>query len=96
MSLRFPPKTSFEKLTYVLDFSRLVRRGATLASATWLVPDGLTLVSEVLDAAACRASVKLSGGTAATDYALRCQAVDSDGEEYERYVDLRVIAPKPL
>jgi hypothetical protein len=96
VSLRFPPKTAYEELTYSLDFSDWLNPDATLASAVWIVPAGLTMIASAVNASTGRASIKLGGGTVNTEYLLRCQAVASDGEKPERMVRIRVISPKPL
>jgi hypothetical protein len=87
-------------LTYGLALEDWLN-GETLASATWTVPAGITKVSESLNSlpitsgartysANTCALVRLSGGSASTDYSLVCHWVTSGGDEDERTIIIRV------
>ena len=62
--------------------------GATLTAAAFTVPTGLTKVSETHDGTT--ATVKLSGGTAGSDYPCMLTWTDSTGNTDSRRFSIRV------
>ena len=76
-------------------------QGATISSATWTVPSGLTKASSnqaavtiqgVAYAVNTVAAVWLSGGTDGVDYLVSCRIVTSDGRTLDHSVMLQVRA----
>lgn len=74
-------------------------QGATISTVTWTVPTGLTKVTQSQDAILIHgitypintvAAVKLSGGSADTDYEIICRITTSDGRTLDRTNTLRV------
>lgn len=97
--ISFPPRAPDAIRTYGLDWSGTLASGDTLASVAWTVPAGLTLVSQGANseivtegrnsyAAGTLALVRLSGGTAGTDYTLTCAVVTAQGDRDSRSVRL--------
>ena len=76
-------------LDYSVDWSALLGDGETLVSASWLVPAGLTLVSESL--ASPVATVWLSGGTVGQVYRVTSRVVTSGGRQDDRSFTLVVM-----
>ena len=75
--------------------------GLTISGATWTVPVGLTKAAEAVPAVAethegivyaanTLAKVSLSGGTAGTKYRCSVAATASDGQVFERALDVLV------
>lgn len=90
-----------EKL-YSIVFTDQLSTGATVASATWDVPVGLTKISDAINSgsvtrngrvhvAGTITQVFLSGGTAGTRYTVTCHAVCSNAEKIDAsfIVDVR-------
>ena len=88
-------------LTIGLWWPDVIARGDTLAAVSWTVPTGLTKVSEGINATALVDSgktypigqvslVRLSGGTANTEYTVACTLTTGDGDVYERSVIVEV------
>lgn len=74
-------------------------QGATISSATWTVPSGLTKDSSNQAAVTIRGvnyaintvtTIWLSGGTAGVDYEVHCRIVTSDARTLDRTVRVRV------
>jgi hypothetical protein len=72
-----------------LDYQIPLDIGDTIASAAWAVT-GATKVSETSSTAA--ASVRVSGGTVGTPAKLVCHIVGASGLEYERTIELVIVA----
>ena len=72
-----------------LDYSLALANGDTIASAAWTVT-GATKVSETYSTDA--ASVRVSGGSAGTSAKLVCHIVGASGLEYERTIELAIVA----
>ena len=72
-----------------LDYSIALDNGDTIASAAWTVT-GATKVSESFSTTA--ASVRVSGGTVGTPAKLVCHIVGASGLEYERTIELTIVA----
>lgn len=73
-------------------------QGATIVTATWIVPAGLTKVSDNTNAVTIHgitypintvATIWLSGGTDGVDYTLTCRITTSDG----RTLDASMVIP---
>lgn len=74
-------------------------QGATISTATWTPPAGITKDSDNKDAveiggityaANTVATVVLSGGTAGTTYTLLCRIVTSDGRTQDQSLKIQV------
>ena len=76
-----------------LDYSIALANGDTIASAAWTVT-GATKVSETSSTTA--ASVRVSGGTVGTPAKLVCHLVGASGLEYERTIELAIVAETVL
>ena len=72
-----------------LDYQMPLANGDTIASAAWTVT-GATKVSETYSTTA--ALVRVSGGTAGTPAKLVCHLVGASGLEYERTIELAIVA----
>ena len=72
-----------------LDYSIALANGDTIASAAWTVT-GATKVSESYSSTA--ALVRVSGGTVGTPAKLTCHIVGASGLEYERTIELVIVA----
>ena len=72
-----------------LDYQVSLNNGDTIASAAWTVT-GATKVSEAYTTAA--ASVRVSGGRVGTVAKLVCHIVGASGLEYERTIELTIVA----
>lgn len=83
----WPAKDPEAVLDYSVDWSDWLGED-TIASVDWTVPDGLTLESQTNSDTVATAT--LSGGTAATSYAVKCHVTTALGLEDERTVSLRV------
>ena len=71
------------------DYSIPLANGDTIDSAAWTVT-GATKVSESYSTTA--ALVRVSGGTAGTPAKLLCHIVGASGLEYERTIELTIVA----
>lgn len=76
-----------------LDYQVPLANGDTIASAAWTVT-GATKVSETYSTDA--ASVRVSGGTVGTPAKLVCHIVGASGLEYERTIELAIVAETVL
>lgn len=76
-----------------LDYQVSLNNGDTIASAAWTVT-GATKVSEAYTTAA--ASVRVSGGSVGTVAKLACHIVGASGLEYERTIELAIVAETVL
>lgn len=76
-----------------LDYQVSLNNGDTIASAAWTVT-GATKVSETSSTTA--ASVRVSGGTVGTPAKLVCHIVGASGLEYERTIELAIVAETVL
>lgn len=76
-----------------LDYQVPLANGDTIASAAWTVT-GATKVSETSSTTA--ASVRVSGGTVGTPAKLVCHIVGASGLEYERTIELAIVAETVL
>jgi len=72
-----------------LDYSVSLDNGDTIASAAWTVT-GATKVSEL--ATSSVAMVRVSGGSVGTPAKLVCHLVGASGLEYERTIELAIVA----
>lgn len=76
-----------------LDYSMPLSNGDTIASAAWTVT-GATKVSEL--ATSSVAMVRVSGGSVGTPAKLVCHIVGASGLEYERTIELSILAALEL
>lgn len=74
-------------------------QGATISSATWTVPTGITKVSDNTNGVSVHgvtyaintvSTIWLSGGTANKEYTLTCRVVTSDGRTLDRSITIPV------
>lgn len=72
-----------------LDYQVPLANGDTIASAAWTVT-GATKVSEL--ATSSVAMVRVSGGSVGTPAKLVCHLVGASGLEYERTIELAIVA----
>jgi hypothetical protein len=78
-----------EILDYAVDWTDwLTGENDTAASANWIVPTGLTQVSTSL--ASGKATIRLSGGTDGSDYAVTCRLTTTGGEIADRTLRITV------
>lgn len=70
-------KDPYALLPYVVDWSLWLVTGDTIATSTWIVPSGLTVV--LTTHTSTSATVWLSGGTAGLTYACINQIVTAGG-----------------
>lgn len=88
-------KDPSDNLNYTIDWGGASDGGPWLASgesittSTWTVPDGITEVSTTNDETT--ATIRVSGGTAGTRYALVNHIVTSDSNEADRSIYIDVI-----
>jgi len=76
------------KLDYTVDWSEWLATGETLSTSTFTVPAGITKVSE--SNTATTATVRLSGGTASTNYDVINAVTTSSGNEDHRTIRITV------
>jgi hypothetical protein len=84
-------KTPTEVKDYGVNWAPYLGTGVTIATSDWEVPAGITEDSSDIDALAT--VVRLSGGTAGTDYTLTNTIVTSAGETLVRAIEVRVRTP---
>lgn len=79
-------------LPFAVDWSAwLTNEGDTAASVAWLVPAGLTQVSNPAPTfASGKATVWLSGGTAGTDYLVTCRMTTTGGRVDDRSIRIQI------
>ena len=81
-------KTPPEILDYGWDWDRWLS-GDAIQASTWLVPTGITLVSQTSDATST--TIWLSGGTLGETYTLTNRITTAAGRTAERVFDLKII-----
>ena len=81
MSIRTWTKDPNAVLDYTLDWTKWLD-GDTIDTATFTVPDGLTLDDSTNDTVL--ATAWLSGGTAGTSYVVRCRITTAGGRTEDR------------
>ena len=79
-------------LPYSLDFSVWLKT-ATLVSANFTVPDGITKVSQGVDTTAKTGWVRLSGGTPGKSYKVVCHVVSGAADEEDFAFTVKVVNP---
>jgi hypothetical protein len=96
--LQWPDKRLGDKAYWQLDWTDqlgLEDPADTIATVSWVVPDGITRVSSgklAKDAASKIALIWLEGGTAGQTYAFVCTIITQNGITLERGVNLFVRA----
>ena len=86
---RWVDKDPDEVASYAVEWVDALATAETIASATWSAsPSGLTFSAQA--ESGTRASVKVSGGTAGTDYKVLCRVTTSGGQTLDQSVLLRV------
>ena len=87
-SYAFPPTAVDDKdpdatVIYTMDWTNRLNSGATISTSDWTIQVGLTKVTAGIVTGNLKTSVKLSGGTAGTDYTCTNSVTTSDGETLE-------------
>jgi hypothetical protein len=80
-------KDPLAQLDYGFDWTPYLN-GLTIASSSWIIPTGLTKISQA--ASASVATVLLSGGTLAREYDITNQITVSDGTIDQRTMTLLI------
>ncbi len=88
MSLGVKLKDKDETRDFSVDWSAHLASGETITSTNFVVPAGLTLVSQASTSTV--ATVRVSGGVAGTIYTVLCQVTTSSGEQLERSFGLNI------
>jgi hypothetical protein len=73
-----------------MDWTDQLNSGATISTSAWTFPAGLTKVTDGIVTGNKKTFVKMSGGTADTDYVVTNTIVTSDGETLEESATVRV------
>lgn len=89
MTLVWPNKDPDEVLDYVVDWADRLD-GDTIAESTWIVPDGITKVSDGHDDSTV--TIWLSGGTIGTAYSLVNRIVTAAARTMDQTVRLKIRA----
>ena len=87
--LKWPDKDPDEIADYMIDWTNRLD-GDTIATASWVVPSGITEDSAVNDATT--ATIWLSGGTAGSTYILLSRVVTAGARTLEEAIALKVSA----
>lgn len=92
-------KDPTEKLDYAINWdlaaagaasgTGVLASGETISTSTWVVPPGITHVSDTLVTPV--ATVWLSGGTDGQWYQVSNHIVTSQGREFQRSINIQVI-----
>lgn len=83
------PKDPQESKIYTMDWTDGLNTAATISTSVWVVT-GLTNVADTIVTGSLKTTIKLSGGTAGTDYSCTNTITTSDGETLERSGTVRV------
>lgn len=79
------------KLPFAVDWSQwLTAEGDTAATATWIVPAGLTQDTPGPSLTGGTATIWLSGGTVDTDYKVTCRLTTTGGRIDDRTIRISV------
>lgn len=89
MSRFLTTKDPGSTLDYQIDWSAWLETGDTIESSTWVVPAGLTEVSD--SATDDATTVWLSGGTAGASYTVVNQITTTGGRITERSIEIRMV-----
>lgn len=81
------PKTPTEEKDYGVDWEDQLN-GATIASSSWTVPSGISSLGDSIDGSST--VIRLSGGTAGTNYTLTNEIDTSAGEHLQSAIEVRV------
>jgi hypothetical protein len=75
-------------LDYRADWTANLAAGDTIATSTWIVPDGITKTSDASDATT--ATAWLSGGTEGATYEVTNRIVTAQGRTDDRSLRIRI------
>lgn len=75
-------KAEGDAVDYAIDWSAHLAEGIEVASATWVVPAGVTGSTEALESPITKK--RISGGTAGQEYPITCQMTKTNGERIDR------------
>lgn len=82
-----------EVLDYGIDWSEfLLNEGSTISTSTWIVPAGLTVISESSSGTAT--SLVVSGGTIGELYILVNEITTAASKTYERSIKVVIVENK--
>jgi hypothetical protein len=84
-------KTTDADLVWTYNWSNDIPNGVTLLSVVNVMPSGLTVTSEQVDAANKLSTVQISGGTHGQRYYVKALATLSEGEDVPAGFVLRVL-----
>ncbi len=88
MALKWPNKDPNEVLDYDLNWSARLA-GDTIATSTWIVPDGITKDSDSTSDTATK--IWLSGGTEGETYTLTNRVVTEGGRTMDQSVTIKLV-----
>ena len=77
-----------DSIWYQIEWDEEIASTETLSSASWTVPTGLTEVSSSVSGT--KALIRLSSGTAGTEYTLVCQITKDTGETVSKAISIPV------
>lgn len=73
-----------ETIWATMDWTLRLGAAETIASSSWTIPTGVTKITDTILSPPLKTSVKVSGGTAGTDYTCTNTIVTSEGQTLER------------
>lgn len=82
------PKTATDIKDYGVNWTRYLDDTSITFTSSWTVPSGITRVTDSVDDQI--AVIRLSGGTAGTNYTLINTIVTSAGETLDQAIQVRV------
>lgn len=87
--LEFPhPKDPLSSLGYTVDWSDFLATGETIASSSWVIPDGVISASDGFTD--IETGIQISGGDDGEDYILQNTITTSLGNVVQRDIKLKV------
>lgn len=89
MALKWLPKDPDEVLDYLVDWSARLEAD-TIATSTWIVPDGITADTD--SSAAATTTIWLSGGTLGETYTLLNRITTVGGRTMDQSVKISIKA----
>lgn len=88
MSVKWPPKDPDEIIDYALDWRPRLVNGDTIQSASWILPDGITVTDPSYDAD--HHFLWLAGGTLGQTYSFVSRVVTAEGRTMDQTVKITV------
>jgi hypothetical protein len=84
-------KSPYADLSYTVNWSAWLQGADTLDTVTWEVPSGLTKVSDTISGGN-KAVVRLTGGTAGSEYDVVCKVTTVGGLKDQRTLHFVIVA----